>query len=91
MEVVATNLKPVETFAIDSDDFALRDKGGGVFFVDDFEDTGTLAFFGEHEQHLHLAAAVEALCVDDGAASVRVEVDAVADGFVFVGDDEELH
>ena len=86
-----THLKPVEALAIDADDGTLTDERVGVNLVDELEDLRALALLGQHEQHLHLSSAIETLSVDDGAATVRVEVDAVTDLLIPLGDDEELH
>ena len=84
------DFEAVEAFAIDSDDGALGHEGRGVDFVDELEYLGTLAPFGEDEEHLDLLATIESVGIDGGAAPSGVVVDALAYLLVFIGDDEEL-
>ena len=85
------HLEAVEALAIDTDDGALRNEGRGVDVVDDLEDATALAPLGQHKEHFHVLAAVEAVSVDGGDASARLFVDALANLLVVLGNDEELH
>ena len=86
-----THLEAVETFSIDTNHGTLTDKRVGINLINQLEDLGALAFLGKHEQHLHFPSAIETLSVDDGAATVRIEVDAMTDFLVSFVNDEELN
>ena len=84
-------LESFEALAIDSNDCTLRDKRLGVDFIDQCEDTSRLRPSCQHEQHVHIAARIETLSLDECAAPVDVVVDLLANLIVFLCDDEELH
>ena len=84
-------LEIVEAFAIDADDSTLRDKGMRIYLVDDAEYQVALPTLCQYEEHLDLLARIKALSIDDGTATMRLAVDAIAYLLVFVRDDEELY
>ena len=77
-------LEMVETFAINTDDTTLADKCCGVNIVDDTENLPRLAFFGEHEEHLHFIARVKTLSINYCYTPVRFLVDATGNLLVMM-------
>ena len=83
------HFKAVEALAIHTDNGTLRDKSVGIHLVDELKNQCALALLTQNEKHLHIVTAVEAMTVDNGAATVYHLVNAVANVLVFLRNDEE--
>lgn len=80
----------VKPDAIDGTDTALGDEGMGIDLIDDAEDVTALRAARDDKEHAHGLAGVEAMGVDERAATVDLIVDGPSDLLPLVGDDKEL-
>src|SRR3712207_762807 len=80
----------IEAQAVDADDRALRDESRGVDVLYQSENGGRLALSGQHKEYLDVLAAIKSVAVDDGAASLCVDIDGFSYLRALVGNDKEL-
>lgn len=84
-------LETVETFAINTDDGTLADKGGRIYLVDKTEYLLRLTLTRQYKQHVDILATVTAMTIHHRTTSVGGGIDGCTELQIFVADDEELN
>ena len=84
------NLETVETFAINTYDGTLADKGGRINLVDETEYLLRLTLTRQYKQHVDILATVTAMTIHHRTTSVGSGIDGCTELQIFVADDEEL-
>ena len=83
-------LETVETFAINTDDGTLADKGGRIYLVDKTEYLLRLTLTRQYKQHVDILATVTAMTIHHRTTSVGGGIDGCTELQIFVADDEEM-
>lgn len=81
----------VEPFPVHTDDRTLRYKCVRVYILDQAEDSGRFALFGQNEHHLNPQAGVQSGSVDHRHSTMQVFIDTASNLFILLGNDEELY
>ena len=83
-------LETVETFAIDTDDGTLADKGGRIYLIDKTEYLLRLTLTRQYKKHVDILATVTAMTIHHRTTSVGGCIDGCTELQIFVADDEKL-